>query len=523
MATKTRSQVRRAGRLLSTAKPSGSFHPRVVAAGPQHFGIVAVDCAKARSKWMLADFYGRILVPPTEVEHTRKSFQEAIAELRRAVDAHGLRDTVVALERTGAYHRPPQRAWAAAGFETRIVHPLTTKQFRLPADPGNKTDDTDLLAIHRAAANGFALREAPADPILGELQLLARHRRELVRKNATLRNRIHAELDALLPGLSAAVGNIFEHEPALAIARQVRSAKQIVALGTDGLAALLDAAHVGYHRRSLVKVLAWAREAHEGSEFLDVHYQIFLSLDDDRRNRLRTILALERDMAARLVRTPYVLLLSLPGINVVSASEFAGEMGPIANYAHDGAITGRAGLYPSRYQSDKVDHCDGPLVGRANRTLRYVLLLIADNLLNCNAYFRGLGETWRAAGTDRRLMCVRVAKRFCRIAFRMVAGREVFRHPSCQERHSILDKLIKFHIVHETPMEVLKGDLEAATEQIPHREHATEAIPLAAALDRASSRRRSGPCRLGEILPEILARLEVATVESPVKGETDLT
>ena len=63
-------------------------------------------------------------------------------------------------------------------------------------------------------------------------------------------------------------------------------------------------------------------------------------------------------MAAVLVQTPYVLLLSFPGINVVSAAEFAGEMGPIANYPHDGAITGRAGLFPSRSQSDQVDHGD---------------------------------------------------------------------------------------------------------------------------------------------------------------------
>src|SRR5215203_4882815 len=127
MATKSRPKGRRAGRFLATAKPSGSVHPRVVAAGPEHFGIVAVDCAKARSKWMLADYYGRILVPPTEVEHTRKGFQHAIAQLRQAIETHGLRDVVVAIERTGAYHRPPQRAFAAAGFEVRIVHPLTTK------------------------------------------------------------------------------------------------------------------------------------------------------------------------------------------------------------------------------------------------------------------------------------------------------------------------------------------------------------------------------------------------------------
>src|SRR5437868_13933175 len=111
-----------------------------------------------------------------------------------------------------------------------------------------------------------------------------------------------------------------------------------------------------------------------------IHQRIFSDLDDERRGRLRVILSLERELAALLVRTPSILLLSFPGINVVSAAEFAGEMGPIANSPGDGAITGRAGLYPSRYQSDQVDHT-GPLVSRANRALRYVVLLIAENLL----------------------------------------------------------------------------------------------------------------------------------------------
>jgi transposase len=79
-------------------------------------------------------------------------------------------------------------------------------------------------------------------------------------------------------------------------------------------------------------------------------------LNDERRARLGTIRSLERDLAALLVQTPSVLLLSWPGINVVTA----GEMGPIQNDPSDGAITGRAGLFPSRYQSDKVDHRDGP-------------------------------------------------------------------------------------------------------------------------------------------------------------------
>ena len=234
MATRFRRKARRSQRSAQVAKPSGAISPRVQKVGPEHFGIIAADCAKARSKWMLADFYGRILVEETEVEHTRQGFEAAVAQLRQAIAAHEIHDLVAAIEQTGHDHRPIQRTLAAAGFETRIVHPLTTQQFRIPADPGNKTDETDLKAIHRAAVNGFGLTEPPRDPIHTELRMLARHRRDLVGKNAAMRNQIHVELDALFPGLSAAVGDIFDHEPAGIIARHTGSAQKIRALGPGG-------------------------------------------------------------------------------------------------------------------------------------------------------------------------------------------------------------------------------------------------------------------------------------------------
>jgi transposase len=74
-----------------------------------------------------------------------------------------------------------------AGFETRVVHPFATKQYRTPADPGNKTDETDLYAQHRAAVAGFGLREVELEPAYRALQLRARHRRKLVEKFTAMR------------------------------------------------------------------------------------------------------------------------------------------------------------------------------------------------------------------------------------------------------------------------------------------------------------------------------------------------
>jgi transposase len=187
MASTFRSKKRRSARTHLIYKPHGIIHPRVQAVGPEHFGIVSVDCAKACSKWMLADFYGKLLVPPTTVEHTRNGLSAMVESVLEAIARFGLRDTIVAIERTGRYHLPVKRAFVQAQFDTRSVHPLTSKQFRQPANPGNKTDDTDLNAIHRATVNGFGLIEQPADPVSVRLQLLARHRRDLVEKTSALR------------------------------------------------------------------------------------------------------------------------------------------------------------------------------------------------------------------------------------------------------------------------------------------------------------------------------------------------
>jgi hypothetical protein len=163
MATKHNSRRSGSAGIGLLGKPQGIIQPRVQAVGPERFGIVAVDCAKARSKWMLCDFYGRVLIPPTIVEHGRAQLQLATVQLREARERYGLQDHLVAVEMTGTYHRPVQRAFRQAGSETRLVHPFATRHYRLPASADTKTDDKDLEAIFRATVNGFGLLEPPAN------------------------------------------------------------------------------------------------------------------------------------------------------------------------------------------------------------------------------------------------------------------------------------------------------------------------------------------------------------------------
>jgi hypothetical protein len=65
------------------------------------------------------------------------------------------------------------------------------------------------------------------------------------------------------------------------------------------------------------------------------------------------------------------------------------------------------------------------------------------------------------------------------------------------------------------------SDLQSAIEQVPVKEHAAEAKPLHEQLNELL--RKKGPQPLRDILPVVLARLGLGSIQSPESGEADLT
>jgi transposase len=499
-------------------KPRGQFTARVQAVGPDHFGILSVDVAKARSKFMFADFYGNVLIPPTLLTHAQGDFAAAIDHLRVVLRDHHILDLVVAIERTGTYHRPVQLAFRHAGFETRLVHPFATKQYRQPADPGNKTDDTDLAAIFRATANGFGLLEPDWPDEYLQLQQLVRQRRDLVHKSGILRCQIQETLHQLMPGYVELFRNHFFDNPVgLRLARACGSAAAIVDAGLLGVAQKLHLDSLPPKTRD--RVFAWARMAPAiriPGQWL--RYQLD-HLSDDLLQKTREIRSLEQQAAHLLVQTPYGVLLALPGLAVVCAADLAAELGPIAHYANANGITGRAGLAPSRYQSDQVDRHGGPLRRRGNRRLRAALTQAADNLMRHNPYFRGKAQVWQQQGRDPRWIHVKLAKSFSRLAFVVLSGGDLVPHPACQPRHSITEKILAFHSAHQSPLTETLADIDRAAASWPERLYQEELRMVRDLGDNPGCRRCHGPRALAQILPEVLARLGTRVVQSKTEGQ----
>ena len=506
--TRTASRNRR-----SLQKPNGVISHRVAKVGGDRFAIVCIDPAKYRSEWMMADYFGNVMIPPQTLEHQAAFFKIAIALIREAQEKHNIEDIIVSVERTGNLHLIPKRAFAKAGFEVRVIHPFATKQYRMPADPGNKTDETDLYAQHRAAVAGFGLCEFELESPYRELQLRGRHRRNLIEKSSSIACQIKEHMHLSLPGYTTLFDHLFEHQAAMAIARSCDSPARVLELGHEGLKKLLRGQGIRYQLRTVDKILAWAAQAAVDSiQYCSLHHAIWTDLEDVYQHFRQRVFEAERELAYDLVRTPYVRLLALPGINVVLAAELAGELGPIHRYANSNAITGRAGLFPSRWQSDQTDN-RGPIIRQSNRRLRCVLMRIADSLVCHCAYYRGHAEVDLARGMHLRMSRVKTAKKFTRVALQCVAGDQPMKHPAFQQPNSIIEKLREYHHVHQTPLDRTLAELKRVDEQLPYNTRHYEAEVVSEVLRHNAKRKRGTPA-IGALLPAVLARLGVGEPET---------
>jgi len=72
----------------SVQKARGVIGHRVKQVGGEKFAIVCVDPAKHRSEWMMADYFGNLIIEPQTLEHHAAFFKLAVMQVREAQQRH---------------------------------------------------------------------------------------------------------------------------------------------------------------------------------------------------------------------------------------------------------------------------------------------------------------------------------------------------------------------------------------------------------------------------------------------------
>ena len=141
-------------------------------------------------------------------------------------------------------------------------------------------------------------------------------------------------------------------------------------------------------------------------------------------------------------------------------------------------------------------------------------MLVADNLIKCHPYYRGLSALWTQRKVDPRDRRCRIANRAMRMVYQLVAGRQVWRGRGV-DREYLLAKLQEFHRDHHTPIEQSIRDLNEAFAWLPRSAYVAEAKPLAELVRH----QRRGPQRIGDLIIPLLIRLGVIGEVLGVPGE----
>ena len=440
---------------------------RVRKIGGDKFGVLVVDSSKKNAELWMTDFYGEPMWNESRtVPITSGHLDEMINIVSGTCREHGLKDLVVGIEQTGRYHRPVKRALERR-WEVKTIHPFVTKQLRQPASPGVKTDGVDLEAMDRAIISGYGDDQRKVPMLYTKWQLINRAREDAVDRRRRLKQQCQERLDAFMPGYAALFEKLWETPAALAIAKLYGSAKRLLATDAEAIREQLRGKGLRMMRPTINRVLAWAADAPSPDPGGALNRRIWCDNLRLLEHLERDITRYERSMAAYLVQTPYVLLLGIPGINVVSVSGYGSEAGPMTHYIKPSHLNGRAGLFPSRYQSDQTDCADGPMVGGRNARLRDAVMEITMNLILHNDHFQGWSDLRTQRGWSKKKVHIAIANRFNRIAFHMVAGQMIFEHPCLKKRHPLLKKVAVFSLAHGIKPETTMSLVAKAARQLP--------------------------------------------------------
>jgi len=270
-----------------------------------------------------------------------------------------------ALEDCRQLTRALEQRLQAAGERLVRVPPKLMAPSRRSGRIRGKSDPIDALAVARAALREPRLdHPRPGETALRELKLLVDHRDDLVDERRRAQQRLRWHLHELDPQLAVPAGALDRTVWLDRVARRLSRQEQTV----------------------LVRI---ARE-----------------LVGRCRSLTRTILALDRELQARIEKTAPTLL-ALPGCGALSAAKLLGEIGPIERFQSDAQLARHAGVAP--LEASSGTHRRHRLDRGGNRQLNCALHRIAITQARVHPPARAYLERKQGEGKSRReaLRCLK--------------------------------------------------------------------------------------------------------------------
>jgi len=354
---------------------------------PEKILVVPIDFAKEIHAAQFCRGTGEYLLPePLRVNNSLSGLDYLEKRIAKNCRKYGFAKSAVVV----CGEDPPS-------FSTNFIHGLKARGLlfvrvnakeasRLRLSTRASTNALDLNGIAQAAIHHRGYAPADYTAVYAALRQNTRARRQLVKQLTVTKNQIHTQVDVLFPGFLTADDTNPEPfgDASLALLADNFSAVRIQRMKTGTLAKILSK-----HGIREAQGLAVALQERSGqvapppaelAASLSQTVSVFVSL---LRQQQASIARLKVNCAQLLAQTPCFLLVTIPGVGIVSAAEFTAELGDPANWPAATLIASYAGIVSRLKNTGHPDRKPAVLgLPRAcNRRLKNVLLSVAETVV----------------------------------------------------------------------------------------------------------------------------------------------
>lgn len=416
--------------------------------------IVAIDAAKYTHKAMICTFYGDVLVKPFEFDASMTGLEKVKEQIRIERNRHGMKEVVVGVETTGHYYEDLVRRCQSEGYHVRILNAATTAQERQALLNWSKTDNLDLMAIVQSIVHGRGTSNDLSVGDVHNLQKLTRARRVLVGERTSTENLIRVHIDHIFrefQGKSVWVNGKREHVAPFSklfakapryFMRHSLHPSDILSLGEEGLRELSIRENLKLRDKTIKILIDYAQNSiSQPKEFVEAD-QFLLRLELDRLDLLdKQIQILEREIEDLFTQTEGAVILSVPGIGVVTGAELYAEMGDISDFDHAGQLIKMAGTNPIVKQSGGKKPSYFGVSKQGRRTFRNVTYQVGRSLAVNNPEMKQKYLAFKERGKHPRQAYIALGNRMIRLAFSMIKNQTLY-HTN-QQNYVLFDEVSK--------------------------------------------------------------------------------
>jgi len=354
--------------------------------------IIGVDIAKSLQWARFTDYRGLELGNALKFRNDKNGFENILSSIKTICKLKKLDKVIVGMEPTGHYWKPLANYLILNGITVVMVNPYHTKRAKeLDDNSPTKSDIKDALTIARLVRDGRYYEVYMPQDVFAELRVLSTSRISLMKRHNALKNTITAVMDEYFPELLTVFKYPLKGKASMQIMKSCPLPSLILGLGVDGVLAEIKKAVKKTVGKKKAQQLVEAAEDSIGVTYGTTAAKLKLGLMIEELELLtKQLEQIESAMGLALADTGMKeIILGIPGIGIVTAASFLGEIGDPLRFEHPRQISKMAGYNLVEDSSGK--NISGTVISkRGRKNLRNVLYQMARTMVAVNTEMKEL-------------------------------------------------------------------------------------------------------------------------------------